>query len=166
MSTHREAGFTLVDTMIAVTIVAVLATLAIPFYRDYVVRTQVIEGLTLAAGSADAVAQTYMEDGVWPADNSAAGLGAPDGYQGLYVTSIEVVDGSVRITYGGLANAVIRGRTLTIEPAVDGAGDIRWQCGAAESPARQIARAMNGGDEEDGSTETVDAKYVPDGCRP
>ena len=85
MKGAQQGGFTLVEVMIVTAIIGVLATMAVPFYRDYVVRTQVSEGLTMAAASADAVTQTFMEDGRWPTDNAAAGIAEPDDIDGLYV---------------------------------------------------------------------------------
>ena len=165
MQGAQQGGFTLVEVMIVTANIGVLATVAVPFYRDYVVRTQVSEGLTMAAASADAVTQTFMEDGRWPTDNAAAGIAEPDDIDGLYVESIAVVDGSLRVTFGRQANAAIQGRTLELDPELDNAGDVTWNCGDAAPPAQQVARAMSVAADATDSTQTIDAKYLPDACR-
>ena len=43
-------GFTLIELMIVVAIIAILAAIAISQYQDYVIRAQVSEGASLAEG--------------------------------------------------------------------------------------------------------------------
>lgn len=53
---RQQRGFTLIEVMIVVVIIAILAAIAIPNYRDYVTRGRVVEA---AGGLADA--RTKME---------------------------------------------------------------------------------------------------------
>ena len=126
----KQQGFTLIELMIVVTIIGILAAIAIPAYQDYTIRAQVSEGLNLSGGAKAAVTEFYQDQGAFPADNATAGVEAAANIVGKYVTGVAVANGIITVTYGGDANANIAGLTLTMTPT-DNQGSVSWACSSA-----------------------------------
>lgn len=60
-SRESQGGFTLIEVMITVAIVAILAAVALPSYRDYILRGQLVDATNLlAAGQANM--ERYFQD--------------------------------------------------------------------------------------------------------
>ena len=126
-----QKGFTLIELMIVVAIIAILAAIALPAYQDYTKRARVSEAVSLAAGAKTAVAEYYSNENVWPSDNAEAGLNSVStDIKGKAVKSL-VVDGGV-IT-ATLNNKVVDGGTLTFTPAADGSAPSAITAGQAQS---------------------------------
>jgi len=58
---RKHQGFTLIEVMIVVTIIAILAAIAIPSYADYVTRGRVVEA-TAGLGDARNKMEQYFQD--------------------------------------------------------------------------------------------------------
>ena len=125
---HMQKGFTLIELMIVIAIIGILAALAVPMYLDYAVRSQVAEGLNLAAGTKVAVTEYYQDQGVFPASNAEAGVEDSGNITGAYVTQLQVTGaGLIQVTFGNNVNVKIDGAVLTMTP-VDNDGSVQWSC--------------------------------------
>ena len=142
-----QQGFTLIELMIVVAIIGILAAIAIPAYQDYTIRSQVSEGLSLAAGAKTAVAENVQNTGTFPTTNSAAGLTAAANISGNYVGSVTVgANGIITIDYSGPdVHNELSGDDLVLTPTTN-AGSVEWQCGGTAAT-------------------TVAANHLPSSCR-
>ncbi len=63
MSAHRQRGFTLIEIMIVVAILAIIAAVALPSYRAYVMRSRVPVAFDMLTSYAARMEQAYQDTG-------------------------------------------------------------------------------------------------------
>lgn len=157
---HRAQGFTLIEMMVVVGIVAILALMMIPAYQDRFIRNQIIEALPLADIAKAPISASWAAARALPADNAAAGLPVPDKVVNNHVSALQVEGGAIHITFGNRASNAIRGKVLSLRAAIVADAPIvpvAWVCGLAMVPGNMTAQGEN--------RTNVPPSYLPLNCR-
>ncbi|HGO8723355.1 TPA: pilin [Neisseria meningitidis] len=158
-----QKGFTLIELMIVIAIVGILAAVALPAYQDYTARAQVSEAILLAEGQKSAVTEYYLNHGIWPANNSSAGVATSADIKGKYVQKVEVNNGVVtaEMKSSGVNNE-IKDKKLSLW-AKRQDGSVKWFCGQPVTRAANAKDAVTAAN--DNSNNGINTKHLPSTCR-
>lgn len=149
-----QRGFTLVEVMVVVAIIAILAAVALASVQEYAIRTKVSEGILGMSACRTTISEIYQGTaGAAPAANA---WGCEGNSPSKYVSKLETdANGAITVTLTGISSTV-DGSTITMIP-LNGAGT------PATVPA-DFGLAVRGwvcG----GTGTTITARYLPGTCR-
>ena len=141
-----NSGFTLIELMIVISILSILATMALPSFQDRTIRAQVGEAFSLAEMAKSGVDDYYSTTGRMPTNNSSAGLPSPEKIIGNFVKRVKVTQGAIDITLGNRINKNVEGKKITLRPAIvegEPKVPIAWVVGYASVPEGMTVMGSN-----------------------
>ncbi|EMU4514784.1 pilin [Neisseria gonorrhoeae] len=126
-------------------------------------RAQVSEAILLAEGQKSAVTEYYLNHGIWPENNSAAGVASASKIIGKYVKEVEVKNGVVTATMNSSnVNKEIKDKKLSLWAKRED-GSVKWFCG---QPVTRDNAAKAGTDAVTAdATNAIETKHLPSTCR-
>lgn len=145
--------------MAVVAVIAILALIAVPSMLGKIVKEQVVEALPLAKIVSTPVDAYWKATGKLPADNAALALPEPAKIVSNLVSSVSLEDGVIHLQFGNQANGNLRGKTLSLRPAVvenTPLVPVAWVCGFAKEPQNMKMLGTNRTD--------INKQYLPLRC--
>ncbi|HGL9032179.1 TPA: pilin [Neisseria gonorrhoeae] len=120
------------------------------------------EAILLAEGQKSAVTEYYLNHGIWPKDNTSAGVASPaSNIKGKYVQKVEVNNGVVtaQMKPSGVNNE-IKGKRLSLWGRREN-GSVKWFCG---QPVTRTAGTDDAVKDVTGN-DKINTKHLPSTCR-
>ena len=149
MKRNIQQGFTLIELMIVIAIVAILVALAVPAYQDYTIRAKVGECINAAAVPKLSISEYYETVGSFPADLDEAGMTSQgesqycDNYA-TYTNNTATADFFIEVDEAAVGTTNILQPRMRATP--NPSGGVDWHCSR-------------------GGTDAADLKYLPSTCR-
>ena len=145
-------GFTLIELMIAIAIVGILLSLAIPTYQDYTVRAKISEAMNIASALKVMVSEYYITMAALPDNAEMAGIDTT--FSSEYVSAINYSkEGDkdsravIKLILSENVAAQVAGKALLLT-AIPKTGSLQWQCSSDKD-----------------ATQSIESKYLPSNCR-
>lgn len=113
MKKKMQKGFSLVELMVVIAIIAILAAVAIPMYSNYTTRAQLGTRMAQLGGVKAEVAEGIVNN-----NGSATGVTATN-----LPSGVSVADGVIT----QVTSDIVSGSSMTLTPTV-GSGAITWAC--------------------------------------
>lgn len=142
-------GFTLIELVVILSIVAILVAVAVPAYRDYTIWVKVGECINKATAPEASIAEYRQNSGSWPASLEEAGFSLAAGdkeycsgftYNGNGDLTVNLDLSAIDSKLSGNLQAVLR-------PGITSAGtSVDWRC-------------------TKGNTDITNNRYLPPACR-
>ena len=149
----RQQGFTLIELMIVVAIIAILAAISVPAYQDFIVRSRLTGVLgNMSACKLNAV-EFYQTNAGWTTSGGANIAGfdlcsKPTGTRYIQAAGLTIsATGIIIAVTRNLGASVPNGAVLSMSPQLNGVNVTGWICGATA----------------DGTT--LESRYRPGSCQ-
>lgn len=153
-------GFTLIELMIVISIIGILASIAVPNYQDRIIQAQITEALEISKTLKSAINDFYVQNHKFPKNNQEANLPLPEHLIGNFTTQVTLVDGALHVRLGNKINAHVDDQVITIRPAyveANPSSPICWLCGNSPPVKGMVGQGEN--------QTTVPENYLPIACR-
>jgi type IV pilus assembly protein PilA len=136
---RRESGFTLIELMITVAIIGILASIAMPAFRDYAARAKVTEALVQLTNCRNIIQEVYISGGSLP---GIGNWGCEAENPSKFVERITTTENGIAlVTLGGqISDLRLSQKDVSLAP-MNAAGAVmtdidvgspvrRWRCGS------------------------------------
>lgn len=157
----RNKGFTLLEMVIVLAVIAILAVIAMPNTAPLKARQTVADVVQYADNYKDKIQASYIANGFeFPATNKIANMPDADKLVSNHISRVELQDGVMHITLGNNVFPILKDKIISIQPltVIDSpSSPIDWRCGNASIPEGMQAQGTN--------RTNINEELLPIGCR-
>lgn len=138
----NQNGLTVIELMIVFAILGILAAVALPGWRDYLVRARIQQAVDAAAPHRDALALACRDGRLEGAGNEILGLAPPTSWRTEYTASIAAVGesptaGTVTVAVDGVGGGIEAGGRLVLAGTCEGR-TMSWTAAGDDVPDKYL----------------------------